>query len=85
MKETLETIEHFFTEHLSAPHKIPSVEPEDDGYRAVVEIIEEKEYMRKYARDEMVGVYEVKLNHENEVISYSRIYLKNRGETGHWE
>ncbi|MGG4491222.1 hypothetical protein [Metabacillus idriensis] len=49
MKETLETIQHFFTEHLSAPHKIPSVEPVDDGYRAVVEIIEENEYMRKYA------------------------------------
>ncbi len=85
MQKTLEIIEHFFTEHLSPPHKIPSVEPKDGGFRAVVEIIEEKEYMRKYARDEIVGVYEVKLNSENEVISYSRIYLKNRGETGHWE
>ncbi|KZZ83467.1 gas vesicle protein GvpO [Bacillus sp. SJS] len=85
MKNTLEAIEQFFSEYLTPPHKIPSVEPDDEGFRALVEIIEEKEYMRKYARDEMVGVYDVKLNSQNEVISYSRKYLKHRGETGQWD
>nr|WP_155113913.1 gas vesicle protein GvpO [Metabacillus mangrovi] len=69
---------------MAPPHKIPSVEPEEEGFRALVEIIEEKDYMRKFARDEMVGVYDVRLNSENEVISYSRRYLKHRGDTGQW-
>ncbi|WP_096155007.1 MULTISPECIES: gas vesicle protein GvpO [Bacillus] len=69
----------FFNEFVAPLHKITSVEEgADEGWKLTVEVIEEKEYMKKYAKDEMLGVYDVYLNKEKEVVSYKRRDIRYR-------
>lgn len=79
IKEIMGNVMEFFTEHIAPPHKITSVEKsEDEGWKLTVEVIEEKEYMKRYAKDEMVGIYEVYLNSDKEVISFKRRDIRYR-------
>lgn len=79
IKEILGNVIDFFNEHLAPPHKITSVEKsEDEGWKLTVEVIEEKDYMKKYAKDEMLGIYEVSLNSDKEIISYHRRDIRYR-------
>ncbi len=73
----------FFHEHVAPVHKITSVEESDNnGWKLTVEVIEEKEYMKKYAKDEMLGVYDVYLNQEKEVTSFKRRDIRYRSAIG---
>jgi hypothetical protein len=83
IKKIMDNVNEFFTEHVAPPHKITSVElTEDEGWQAIIEVIEEKEYMKKYAKDEMLGVYLVSLNKEGEVTSFSRKSIRYRSAIG---
>lgn len=79
IKEIMNNITNFFEENLSPPHKITAVEKaEEGGFRATVEVIEEKEYMKRYAKDEMLGTYDVLLNEDKEVTSFKRLDIRFR-------
>jgi len=69
----------FFNEFVAPVHKITAVEEDENGgWRLTVEVIEEKDYMKKYAKDEMLGVYVVHLNENKEVTSYKRRDVRYR-------
>ncbi|MGP4039147.1 gas vesicle protein GvpO [Gracilibacillus sp. D59] len=80
----MKVVNDFFIEHIAPPYKIISVkkhkEGEEKGWRALVEIIEEKEYMKKYGHDQMIGLYEVFLDKDLEVTGFSRISLRFRSD-----
>lgn len=78
IKQIIGNVTEFFNEFVAPVHKITSVEKNDNGWRLTVEVIEEKEYMKKYAKDEMIGVYEVFLSEEKEVTSYKRRDIRYR-------
>ncbi|WP_409303443.1 gas vesicle protein GvpO [Peribacillus sp. SCS-155] len=79
IKRIIANVTDFFNEFVAPVHKITSVEPVDNnGWKLSVEVIEEKEYMKKYAKDEMIGVYEVYLNEDKEVTSYKRREIRYR-------
>lgn len=79
IKEIMKAVNDFFSENVAPPHKITSVEKtEDEGWKITVEVIEEREYMRKYAKDEMLGIYDVLLNKEKEVTSFTRKNIRYR-------
>ncbi|MBM7621864.1 hypothetical protein JOC95_003772 [Bacillus tianshenii] len=78
MKKVLNEVTEFFCEFVKPPYKITSVQPTDQGWDVIVEVIEEKEYMKAYAKDQMVGVYHARLNKEMEVESYDRRSLRAR-------
>jgi hypothetical protein len=86
IKEIMQSVAEFFSEHVAPPHKITSVEEieENDkkGWKITVEVIEEKEYMKKYAKDEMLGTYDVLLNKEKEVTSFKRRDVRYRSAIG---
>lgn len=83
IKEIMNSVTDFFNEHVAPVHKITSVElTEDEGWKLQVEVIEEKEYMKKYAKDEMLGTYDVLLNKENEVTSFKRRDIRYRSAIG---
>ncbi|WP_201714559.1 gas vesicle protein GvpO [Rossellomorea arthrocnemi] len=83
IKEIMNSVTDFFNEHVAPVHKITSVElTEDEGWKLQVEVIEEKEYMKKYAKDEMLGTYDVILNKEKEVISFKRRDIRYRSAIG---
>ena len=80
IKRIIESVTDFFNEFVAPVHKIIAIEEgENNGWKLTVEVIEEKEYMKKYAKDEMIGVYEVYVNAEKEVTSYTRRDIRYRG------
>ncbi|QHA93750.1 gas vesicle protein GvpO [Bacillus sp. N1-1] len=83
IKEIMNQVADFFNQHVAPLHKITSVEMnEQEGWKVIAEVIEEKEYMKKYAKDEMLGTYEVLLNNEKEVVSFSRRDVRYRSAIG---
>ncbi|MCD7033531.1 gas vesicle protein [Metabacillus sp. GX 13764] len=78
MKKLLQEVTDFFSEYVRPPFKITSVKPVDNGWDVVVEVIEEKEYMKAYAKDQMIGVYHAHINQDMEVVSYDRKSMRPR-------
>jgi len=72
-------VKKFFSEHLLPVHKITSVVPTEKGWDVEVEVIEEQEYMIASAKDEMIGVYNVSVNGDLEIVSFERAQLRRRG------
>ena len=70
----------FFETVLEKTGRVIEVKSSDDGWNALVETIEEGEYMRKVALDDMVAVYEVNVNRDFEVTGYSRRNMRARKE-----
>ncbi|RLQ95483.1 gas vesicle protein GvpO [Falsibacillus albus] len=83
IKKIMQSVTDFFSEHVAPPHKITSVEAaEEGGWKVLIEVVEEKEYMKKYAKDEMIGTYEVRVNKEKEVTSFKRRDIRYRSAIG---
>ncbi|WP_252315426.1 gas vesicle protein GvpR [Sinobaca sp. H24] len=61
MEELLQKVTTFFENYVLPPFKITSVINHDEGWDVEVEVIEESEYMKKYAKDQLLGVYEANL------------------------
>lgn len=86
MMKAMRTVEEFFNEYIAPPHKIISVkkqtkdENSEDEWKAMVEIIEEKDYMKRYGNDEMIGLYEVYLDQDMEITGYARVNLRFRSD-----
>ncbi|MBN8235281.1 gas vesicle protein [Halobacillus kuroshimensis] len=78
--KVLNAVQDFFQQNIAPVHKIISARKKDEEWRVIVEVIEEKEYMKKYARDQMVGVYEVFLDEQLDISGFSRIRLRYRTE-----
>lgn len=78
--QVMEIVKDFFYRNLTPVFKIVSVRAEESGWEVILEVIEEKEYMITYAKDELIGVYNVHLNQENEIVSFERSYLRARSD-----
>ncbi|MCM3619545.1 gas vesicle protein [Sutcliffiella horikoshii] len=84
IKKIMGSVTDFFNEYVAPLHKITSIEESDnEGWKLTVEVIEEKEYMKKYAKDEMLGIYDVRLNEEKEVVAYKRRDIRYRSAIKH--
>ncbi|KAB8139233.1 gas vesicle protein GvpR [Gracilibacillus oryzae] len=83
IKEIMKNVNEFFLENVAPPHKITSVEKmEEGGWKIKIEVVEEKEYMKKYAKDEMLGTYEVLLDEDQEITAYKRVEVRYRSAVG---
>ncbi|WP_174615698.1 gas vesicle protein GvpO [Virgibacillus ihumii] len=81
IKEVMQSVNDFFAEHVAPLHKITAVEADEkDGWRIMLEVIEEKDYMKKYAKDEMVGIYQVMVNNKKEVTTFKRQEIRYRSK-----
>ena len=75
-----EAASRFFEDVLQKTARVIEVDraEEGDGWWALLEAVEESEFMRKYGRGDMLGLYEVNLDKAFQVTSYSRRGLKER-------
>ncbi|QAS53654.1 gas vesicle protein GvpO [Halobacillus litoralis] len=78
--KVLNEVSQFFNENIAPPHKIISARKKEGEWRVLVEVIEEKEYMKKYARDQMVGLYEAFLDENHEITGFSRLSMRYRSD-----
>jgi hypothetical protein len=77
--EVVDTVNEFFEKYIAPPHKVVGVEAdEESGWKVTIEVTEEKEYMKRYAKDEMLGVYEVHVDEDKEITSYTRTHMRYR-------
>lgn len=78
INKVMETVTNFFTEHIKPPFRFTSIQSVEKGWTLQVEVVEEKEYMQKYARDQLIGLYDVTLDEDMEVTSFNRIDMRSR-------
>lgn len=71
-------ITRFFEEVLHKEAHVVGIERRENGWLAQVETVEESEYMRRRALDDIMGLYEVEVNDALEITGYQRISLRER-------
>ncbi|NPV52092.1 MAG: gas vesicle protein GvpR [Firmicutes bacterium] len=76
----LAAVGDFFARIFGDPGRIICFTKADNGWRAQVEVVEEGEYMRRYGRYDLLGVYEVDLSEGFDVTGYRRIGFRERTE-----
>jgi hypothetical protein len=79
MEEIIEKVSSLFSTLYQRDSKVIGIIQESEGWRVRVEIIEEDEYMQKRAKKDLLGIYEIYINKDLEILSYERIELKERG------
>ncbi|MBC8231041.1 gas vesicle protein [bacterium] len=80
VSKAVEAVLHFFQDTLSKQGRVIEVTPADDGWTALIETVEEGEYMKSIARDDLIAIYEVTVNQNFEVTGYSRKSMRERSE-----
>ncbi|MGJ9383102.1 gas vesicle protein GvpR [Salipaludibacillus sp. CF4.18] len=78
LEEIMDAINTFFEKHVKPVHRTTSVVNQGKYWEVGVEVIEEKEYMKRYGRDQLIGEYVARLNDNLEVISFERKGLRQR-------
>lgn len=70
----------FFAEVLHKSARVIEVDrvEEGPGWWALVEAVEESDFMRRYGRGDLMGLYEVHLDDDLQILSYSRRGLRER-------
>lgn len=78
IQELVKEVKDFFESVLGREAHVIGVTRCDMGWSVQVETIEESEYMRARALDDVVGIYEVEVNEKFEIVSYKRTALRER-------
>lgn len=74
------TVNNFFAEELKRPGEVIGVTKTENGWKVLIEVIEEDEYMRVRAKDDLLATYEVELDDNLEVLGFQRVGLRERDE-----
>jgi len=74
----MKAVTRFFESRWNKQIKIVEATRKGDGWLVRLEVLEEGEYMKQFARDEMIGVYQAELDSALEVVGYKRLGLKCR-------
>ncbi len=80
LQKVIAAISNFFESVLNKKGRVIEVKTQERGWSALVETVEEAEYMRKIAQDDLLAVYEVHVDQNYEVVDYSRKSLRSRKE-----
>lgn len=78
LEKIMGSVSSFFEKHVRPVHRITSVSEKDEYWEVGLEVIEEKEYMKRYGRDQLIGEYIAKLDDDLDVTSFERMALRQR-------
>lgn len=76
--EITQTVVRFFEEVLHKTGQVIAVESGGQEWRVLVETVEESDYMSRLGRSHMLGLYEVHVDQDLEILSYTRKGLRER-------
>jgi len=79
--KVITSVNSFFQTSLGKTGRVIEVKTVETGWNSVFETVEEMEYMRKIAQDDMVAVYEVQVDQNYEITGYSRKSIRPRKES----
>jgi hypothetical protein len=77
--EIKKVINNFTDQILNNPTRIVGMTKLDKGWKVTVEVLEDSEYTRQFAQNEVIGIYTIKLDDNLEIISYERERFRERG------
>lgn len=80
IQDIINEVMDFFNTFLKKEAHTIGVEKREAGWLVLVESIEESEYMKRLALDDTVGLYEVEISDNKEIVSYRRTALRKRSE-----
>lgn len=80
LENIINIVKDFFANVLKKPGKIIGACLDNGSWTVQIEVTEEDEYQRRHGRNELLGVYQVKLNESQEIVCYTRIMLRERGK-----
>lgn len=80
-EELMNTVRDYFKEHLAPVLRFTSITKKEEEWELGVEVIEEKEYMKRYGRDQLIGSYIVRVDDDLDVTSFERVSLRQRTST----
>jgi hypothetical protein len=80
-EDLITSVKDYFKSYLYPVHRITAIKNRDEGWELGVEVIEEKEYMQRYGRDQLIGTYLVHVNEDGDVSSFERTSLRRRTST----
>lgn len=76
--DVVKGVTKFFETVLDKVGRVIEVNKEGDGWSVKVEALEESEYMRRFGRGDLLGIYDVKVDKDLNVTSYVRKGLRER-------
>lgn len=78
--EIRDTVVNFIDNNFNISGRIVALQKKDDKWVCDFEIIEEAEYMRRFGKTEIIGLYEVEISLEGEIQGYKRLDVRERGD-----
>jgi len=82
IQQLVNDVKTFFQSVLEKEANVIGVRRRENGWMVQVETIEDSDYQRRRALDDVVGLYEVEVNANLEILGYKRIGLRERDEIG---
>ena len=82
IQQLVNDVKTFFQSVLEKEANVIGVMQRENGWMVQVETIEDSDYQRRRALDDVVGLYEVEVSVKLEILGYKRIGLRERDEIG---
>lgn len=82
IQQLVSDVKTFFQSVLEKEANVIGVRRRENGWMVQVETIEDSDYQRRRALDDVVGLYEVEVSGNLEILGYKRIGLRERDEIG---
>ena len=82
IQQLVNDVKIFFQSVLEKEANVIGVRRRENGWIVQVETIEDSDYQRRRALDDVVGLYEVEVSGSLEIVGYKRIVLRERDEIG---
>ena len=73
-------VNEFFANEFKSSGKIVELKKKEDLWVARVEVIEESDYVRKLGKADIIGLYELEIGNEGEMLGFRRLLLRERGD-----
>lgn len=80
IQQLVNDVKTFFQSVLEKEANVIGVRRREHGWMVQVETIEDSDYQRRRALDDVVGIYEVEVSANLEILGYKRISLRERDE-----
>lgn len=82
IQQLVNDVKSFFQVVLEKEANVIGVKRRENGWIVQVETIEDSDYQRRRALDDVVGIYEVEVDANLDILGYKRISLRERDEIG---
>jgi hypothetical protein len=68
----------FIKENFNVSGKVIELKKKDEKWISYFEVIEEDEYVRKFGKTDIVGLYEVELDDDGQVMGFRQVHRRER-------